>query len=101
MHSVPVETPISLLEKWYFERCNGDWEHSWGVKIETLDNPGWRLRINLNETRAENRVLERTRIDRSENDWMMYWVEERVFHAACGPLNLSEAIKVFIGWFES
>jgi hypothetical protein len=96
-----VETPISLLEKWYLQRCNGDWEHSWGVEIETLDNPGWHLRINLSETRAENRVLERTRIDRGEKDWMMYWVEKKVFHAACGPLNLTEAIKFFVDWFES
>jgi hypothetical protein len=66
-----------------------------------LDNPGWHLKINLNETTAENRVLERTRIDRGEKDWIMYWVEEKVFHAACGPSNLSEAIKVFIDWFGS
>src|SRR5260370_25075494 len=100
-HRLPVETSISLLEKWYLQRCNGDWEHSWGIKIQTLDNPGWRLKINLNETSAENRVLERTKINRGENDWIMYWVEKKVFHAPCGPLNLSETIKVFIAWFES
>ncbi len=98
---LPVETSISLLEKWYLSQCNGDWEHSWGVGIETLDNPGWRLKIDLNETSAENRILERTKIDRGERDWIMYGVEKKVFHAACGPLNLSEAIKIFIDWFES
>jgi hypothetical protein len=96
-----VETPISLLEKWYLQRCNGDWEHSWGVEIETLDNPGWRVKINLNETKAERRALEKTKIDRSATDWVMYWVEEKAFHVACGPSNLSEAIKIFIEWFES
>jgi len=89
-----METPISLLEKWYLQQCNGVWEHGWGVKIGTLDNPGWRIKINL-------RILERTKIDRSENDWIMFWVEEKVFRAACGPLNLSETIKVFIDWFEA
>ena len=66
-----------------------------------MDNPGWHLKINLNETKVENNVLERTRIDRGEKDWIMYWVEKRVFHAACGPLNLSEAIKIFVDWFDS
>jgi hypothetical protein len=29
------------LEQWYFRQCNGDWEHTHGIIIETLDNPGW------------------------------------------------------------
>jgi len=96
-----METSISLLEKWYLERCNGDWEHSWGISIETLDNPGWMMKIGLRETRAETRVLERTRIERGKDDWIEYHVAENHFQAACGPLNLSEAVQIFINWFES
>jgi hypothetical protein len=57
-----MESGISLLERWYGDRCNGDWEHQWGVKLESQDNPGWRLTVDLNETRAAGRTLERTRI---------------------------------------
>ena len=96
-----MDTAISLLEKWYVRHCNGDWEHQWGVSIETLDNPGWRMKIDLRETRAENRVLEKIRVERSENDWLIYWAEKDRFEVACGPLNLSEAIQIFIDWFES
>jgi hypothetical protein len=92
--------PISLLEKWYAERCDGEWEHSWGVRIETLDNPGWSIKISLNKTQAQNRVLERKKVERSETDWMHYWVESEAFHIRCGPANLSEAITVFIDWFD-
>ncbi|MFD5200063.1 Imm53 family immunity protein [Streptomyces sp. NPDC058375] len=28
------------LQGWYSAQCNEDWEHEWGGKIETLDNPG-------------------------------------------------------------
>ena len=28
---------IALLQQWYLQQCNGDWEHSWGVRIETLE----------------------------------------------------------------
>jgi hypothetical protein len=91
---------ISLLEKWYVDRCNGDWEHQWGVKIGTLDNPGWTLDIDLNQTRAENRQLEHTTIERTENDWITYWVEKKKFKARMGPTNLSEAMKTFCQWFD-
>jgi hypothetical protein len=91
---------ISLLEKWYVDRCNGDWEHHWGVKIGTLDNPGWMLDIDLNRTKAENRELEHTKIERTENDWIIYWVEKKEFKARMGPTNLSEAIKIFCQWFD-
>ncbi len=96
-----MESSLSLLEKWYRQQCNGDWEHQWGIKIDTLDNPGWTIAISLNETRAEGRTLERVRIERTEDDWIDYWVEKKAFHAACGPLNLSETIKIFVEWFES
>lgn len=28
------------LQQWYHSMCDGDWEHCYGVKIETSDNPG-------------------------------------------------------------
>jgi hypothetical protein len=41
----PGETPIGedLLEwlmRWYAAHCDGEWEHTYGVVIDTLDNPG-------------------------------------------------------------
>ncbi|MHC2067116.1 Imm53 family immunity protein [Bremerella sp. T1] len=29
------------IERWYADRCDGQWEHKLGVRIETTDNPGW------------------------------------------------------------
>ena len=91
---------LTLLEKWYSSQCNGEWEHTYGVEIDTLDNPGWVVKIDLRGTKADGRALERAKIERTENDWIQYWVENRQFHAACGPLNLSEAIQTFIEWFQ-
>jgi hypothetical protein len=89
------------LEKWYADRCDGDWEHQWGIEIGTIDNPGWTLKIDLMKTTKQDAVLQTTRIERSERDWIMYWVAENRFQAACGPENLSEVIALFIAWFES
>jgi hypothetical protein len=32
---------LTWLQAWYAEQCDGDWEHQFGVSVETLDNPGW------------------------------------------------------------
>ena len=92
---------ISALETWYLNQCNGDWEHQYGVEIGTLDNPGWRIRIDLMETSKQDVALEKTEIARSDADWITYWVAANQFHAACGPENLSEAIALFVQWFDS
>jgi hypothetical protein len=31
---------LPWLQGWYATQCDGDWEHEYGVSIETLDNPG-------------------------------------------------------------
>lgn len=41
---------IKLLQNWYASQCDGEWEEQYGVKIDTLDNPGWNVRIGLDET---------------------------------------------------
>jgi len=63
---------VSTLEQGYTSQCNGEWEHSYGIHIETLDNPGWRIKIDLRGTRKQGFVLERQRINRTENDWIQY-----------------------------
>ena len=82
-------------------RCNGNWEHGSGISIETLDNPGWRVKIDLRDTLKDTQTLEREQMERAENDWIHCWTEDRSFHIACGPMNLSEALERFFLWFNS
>jgi hypothetical protein len=44
---------LDFLQRWYAEQCDGKWEHSYGVRIETLDNPGWQITVDLNGTGLE------------------------------------------------
>jgi hypothetical protein len=55
------------------------------VHIGILDNPGWQVRINIEDTAVAGQSYERTRVDRDEHDWLQTWVEDGTFHAACGP----------------
>lgn len=92
---------LGWLEQWYQAQCDGDWEHEWGVRIGTLDNPGWTVDINLEETVLSGRSYVRTDIRRSGSDWVIAKVSDDVFQASCGPLNLSEVLRLFRDWATS
>lgn len=92
---------ISELEKWYLARCNGDWEHQYGVKIETLDNPGWLLKIDLKNTPAESRQQDWVKTEQNSHDWIHYHVENCQFVAAGGPQKLEEMIAIFLRWYKT
>ncbi len=46
------------LQYWYQIHCNGDWEHSSRIHIGTIDNPGWSLTINLEDTELESKEFQ-------------------------------------------
>lgn len=98
---------IEWLARWYLAQCDGDWEHDFGVRLETLDNPGWRLRIDLKGTALEHRPFARvqrgTYSDNLEGwqelgSWWDCRVEAGCFEANCGPLDLAAAVGVFRAW---
>jgi hypothetical protein len=86
---------LSWLQSWYLDQCDEEWEHSYGVQIGTLDNPGWTLEIDLAGTPLENLLRPRNFEERSERDWIFYKIDECKFIGACGPKNLGELIDVF------
>jgi hypothetical protein len=86
------------LQGWYASHCDGDWEHQYGVHIDTLDNPGWTIRIDLVGTELAGRAFERQELHRSEDDWVVAWLADGVWEAACRPLNLGEALHCFREW---
>ena len=48
---------IKQLENWYNSRCDGDWEHEFGIKIDTLDNPGWKITIDIDEKKTRRLLI--------------------------------------------
>jgi len=92
------ENVLVWLQGWYAAQCDGDWEHERGVKIETLDNPGWAIRIDLEGTDLEGQEYPRHEADINTHNWVRAWTSDRAFHAACGPANLSEALTLFRSW---
>ena len=93
---------LEELQAWYLAQCDGDWEHQYGVKIDTLDNPGWRVSIDLVETRLEATTFEDV-VDKYEHDmeWMRCWRDHSKFEIACGPSRLADGLRVFLDWAAS
>ncbi len=91
---------LKKLQEWYTERCDGDWEHQYGVKIESLDNPGWAVVIDLQGLESEVNPIYQERIGRSEDDWVNCRIEENIFEGFGGPRNLEEILSVFFDWLQ-
>jgi len=93
---------IERLAKWYESNCDGQWEHGYGVRITTLDNPGWSVSIDLKGTRLEN-VDFPTHEDnyQDERGWLRCWKAETTFRAACGPLRIDDALTMFCNWADA
>lgn len=87
---------LQQLVSWYESHCDGDWEHNDGIQIHTIDNPGWRVSINLLDTELEQIPFQRIETDRSERDWLRVWLAEEKFEAACGVRNLDEVLGIFL-----
>jgi hypothetical protein len=92
------------LQDWYSSQCNDDWEHAYGVRIETLDNPGWALRIDLTDTvlSGQNFAVRGYGVGdeaaTSGNEWLICEVIDNKFTAHGGPAKLEEMINVFLIW---
>ena len=93
---------IKELEAWYHEQCDGDREHGSGVRVETLDNPGWHLQVNLEGTALESIPFAEQKVDcEHESNWIICARQGNTFDAAGGPRRLGDMIGVFLAWVKS
>lgn len=96
-----IDDDFVFLQDWYARHCDGDWEHDERIQIRTIDNPGWRLSINVEDTELSGRSMLAIRTEVDANDWIHCWHEQDVFNAACGPGNLPQALSAFRTFAES
>lgn len=92
---------LAELQSWYAAQCNRDWEHERGIEIGTLDNPGWRLTINLEGTTLEHVPFSEASNLEPEVDWFRCWIQDGKFQAAGGPFMLERMLRIFVDWMKS
>jgi hypothetical protein len=95
------------LEQWYAEQCDGDWEHQNGVKVETLDNPGRLLTVDLLGTSLATRTpgtVARSGVPPGEENapveaaWMDCQVRDGKFVGAGDAGRLRDLLAAFRSW---
>lgn len=91
---------LRRLMKWYATHCDGKWEHQFGVRIETLDNPGWIVEVDLTETELAERSYASRTVNRSQRDWLNCKVENQRFIGAGDVTKLTELIREFLSFAE-
>jgi hypothetical protein len=87
---------IERIQAWYLAQCNGLWEHQWGIKIDTLDNPGWSVVVDLDDTPSANQHFATEDMQISETDWLHCWKKGTKFHGRGGPGNLGAILECFL-----
>lgn len=81
---------LHWLERWYVAHCDGEWEHQYGITIETLDNPGWTLTFDVGD---EAVAFEPVEWDDGP-EWLHARLEESQLKVACGPRSLRRALEL-------
>lgn len=98
---------MQQLMKWYESQCDGEWEHEFGIVIETLDNPGWIVKIDTTYTELDAIAFERIEIQHSDSSWIQIGMADghafgsteegmRHFVGMGGVGNLDDIIRHFL-----
>jgi hypothetical protein len=104
-----MESTLARIQRWYAAQCDGEWEHGSGVKIDSLDNPGWLIRIDLAGTALEGMPFaavtegleEREGLAHpSSTTWHSIAVKGELFEAAGDPSKLEFMLRTFLDWAE-
>ena len=89
---------LNWINDWFQSNCNGDWEHGYGITIETLDNPGWSVAIYLYDTELEGQLFKEIKFTNREDDWMVCKVENYFFKGMGDPNKLQQILEIFVAW---
>jgi hypothetical protein len=88
------------LTQWISSHFDGEWEHEHGVTLESVDNPGWMLRIDLDGTGVNPAHFKPVALQRSDSDWIEAKIENGAFLGGAGPNNLPELLHLFRSFID-
>jgi hypothetical protein len=92
---------IEFLQKWYKSQCDGVWEKKYGITIETVDNPGWWIEIDLENTEHVNKKFEKQKQDLGDNDWFFCFVRDQKIQGSSSPQYLGFILSQFCNWVDN
>ena len=97
---------IHRLQAWFAQNCDGRWEHTFGVSIQSCDNPGWWVKIDVRSTALEHKPYNDVQLGvgddghpRSEN-WLHCYCKEGTWNGAGDNEKLEAILEHFLNWAE-
>ena len=87
------------LQNWYQQNCDGYWEHLYGITIGNIDNPGWTVRIDLDDTPYEDKFFHKIERENGES-WLVCEKQDTKFKGYGSSDNLYEILNIFKLWIE-
>jgi hypothetical protein len=97
---IRVTNDLAWLQEWYRAQCNDEWEHSYGVRIDTLDNPGWSVTIDLKGTQLEHVEMTPVMSDNGPDNWVQIRVENSQFVGYGDSQRLLVILATFREWAQ-
>lgn len=88
---------LVALESWLNSQVDGQWEHQYGVSIESLDNPGWLVKIDLTGTNLARIDNDELLVEQQDGElWIRCEVKENTFLGYGSVLSLDKIIQTFL-----
>ena len=93
-----MDTKISALnwfEDWVYTHCDGEWEHTAGIRISTIDNPGWSVSIPIGDADyKKDEIL--IKIDSEDGkNWISCFIKDGVFRGYGDTRKLADILECF------
>ena len=85
------------FQLWYRNQCDGSWEHQYGASINTLDNPGWVVMVDLMGTDLQAVQMDPIIDEKTDDDWLHCKIDNGKFVGNGGSLNLEAILQIFLG----
>jgi len=98
---------LARLQAWYSRQCNGEWEHSSGISIQSCDNPGWWVKIDLADTGLHGCAFAEIAEGVDANriavaaEWLSCRVENGSWHGAGDAGKLDRILETFLAWADA
>jgi hypothetical protein len=95
MKSIKPYNSLEFLTQWYRNECDGDWEHQHCIRIETIDNPGWKLEVDISETILSGSKFPYNILELTLDRWLGVKCDNDVFSAFGDTFSLNDIIDLF------
>jgi hypothetical protein len=88
---------IEVLSEWYISHCDGIWEHGGGLSIESIDNPGWSVKLMGEDDRKGADIQYNIE---SDIDWFDVRASSEEFIANGDSTKLAMLLDMAVAWIS-